>query len=210
MRSGRGQPGFGARLRALRQAHGLSQVELARRIGRHQTVIGPYERDEYAPSYEIVLKLAQVLETSPEFLCFGRGSARPGVRLIGRIGPGGLFGAAREDGDRLLELREGRLAAVLVEDDCMAPVLRHGQVVLIAGRAGGEPVCLLGRDVLADLVDGRTLLRRLLPGGEPTRFDLGAYNAPALRNVALVAARPVLGVLAGEAFAPAGGSAAAV
>ena len=49
---------FGRRLRSLRQTLGISQVELARRIGRHQTVIGPYERDEYEPSREVVEKLA--------------------------------------------------------------------------------------------------------------------------------------------------------
>ena len=45
---------FGARLRSLRLAKELSQVELARLIGRHQTVIGPYERDEYEPPRDIV------------------------------------------------------------------------------------------------------------------------------------------------------------
>ena len=50
----------------------MSQVELARRIGRHQTAIGPYERDEYEPPRDVVEKLALVLETSPEYLYFGR------------------------------------------------------------------------------------------------------------------------------------------
>ncbi len=68
----------------------MSQVELARRVGRHQTTIGPYERDEYTPSRDIVERLASVLDTTPEYLLFGRdaaaqqqsgsrvGSARPG------------------------------------------------------------------------------------------------------------------------------------
>ena len=63
---------FGRRLRALRLAQDMSQVELARRIGRHQTAIGPYERDEYEPPRDVVEKLALVLETSPEYLYFGR------------------------------------------------------------------------------------------------------------------------------------------
>ena len=49
---------FGRRLRALRLAQEMSQVELARRIGRHQTAIGPYERDEYEPPRDVVEKLA--------------------------------------------------------------------------------------------------------------------------------------------------------
>ena len=63
---------FGRRLRALRLTLDMSQVELARRIGRHQTAIGPYERDEYEPPRDVVEKLAHVLETSPEYLYFGR------------------------------------------------------------------------------------------------------------------------------------------
>ena len=56
MRGGAG--GFGTRLRELRLSREMSQIELARRIGRHQTAIGPYERGEYAPPRDIVERLA--------------------------------------------------------------------------------------------------------------------------------------------------------
>jgi transcriptional regulator with XRE-family HTH domain len=200
MASSRGQASLGARVKALRQARGLSQVDLARLIGRHQTAIGPYERDEYTPSRQIVMKLAEVLETSPEYLYFGRTPARLGMPLVGRIIAGGLLAAGRTRPEPLLELREEQLTAMTVEDDSMAPVLRPGQVALVASQPVRDPTHLLGRDVLAELRDGRSLLRRLLPGAEPNRFDLAAYNASTLRDVAVAAVRPVLGVLASEAF----------
>jgi len=81
---------FGRRLRALRLAKGLRQAELARLVGRHQTAIGPYERDEYAPPPEIVERLARALDTSAEYLLFGRHPRRSAIPLVGRIGPGGL------------------------------------------------------------------------------------------------------------------------
>ncbi|MCB1834358.1 MAG: helix-turn-helix transcriptional regulator, partial [Geminicoccaceae bacterium] len=59
---------FGNRLRTLRLAMDMSQAELARLIGRHQTAIGPYERDEYMPARDIVAKLADILGTTPEYL----------------------------------------------------------------------------------------------------------------------------------------------
>jgi transcriptional regulator with XRE-family HTH domain len=174
----------------------MSQVELARRIGRHQTAIGPYERDEYAPSPAIVERLAECLDTSPEFLLFGREPGRTSLLLLGRIGPGGLLARAAEGGPaRPLLLANERLAAVLVEDETMTPVLRPGQIALVAARDEGEPSRLVGREVLAILADGRTLLRRLLPAATAGRYDLAAYAAPALRDVAVAAARPVLGVI---------------
>ena len=82
---------FGRRLRALRLALDMSQVELANRIGRHQTAIGPYERDEYEPPRDVVEKLASVLETSPEYLYFGRSPQQVTVQVVGRLGRAGLL-----------------------------------------------------------------------------------------------------------------------
>lgn len=187
---------FGARMKELRVARGISQVELARRIGRHQTAIGPYERNEYAPPRDIVERLAEVLETTPEFLVFGRQVAQAGLALIGHIGPGGVL--AREESirdQRIPPLAVGRLAATLVEDDTMAPVLRRGQIALVAMTAEPDADRLLGREVLAELGDGRALLRRLLPAAEAGSYDLAAHAAPTLRGVRLAGARAVLGVL---------------
>jgi transcriptional regulator with XRE-family HTH domain len=189
----RTQASFGARLRALRLDREMSQVELARRIGRHQTAIGPYERGEYAPPPTIVERLAASLETSPEFLLFGREPGRSSLPLLGRIAAGGMLVDAGE-GARPLRLADSRLVAVLVEDEAMAPLLRPGQIALVAA-ASGAPAALLGREALAELGDGRTLLRRLFPGATAGRFDLAAQAAPTLRDMPVVAARALLGVL---------------
>lgn len=188
---------FGRRLRALRQTRGISQVELARMIGRHQTVIGPYERDEYEPSREVVEKLAMALESSPEYLYFGRSPQQTAIAVVGRIGGAGLLDADAAGG--VLSLRDTQLVGYRLDDDSMAPVYRPGQLVLVFAAAGDEPKHLLGRDVLAELEDGRLLLRRLMPGAEPRRFDLAGYNAPPLLSVAVRSARLVAGALAPEA-----------
>ena len=69
----------------------MSQVELARRVGRHQTAIGPYERDEYEPPRDVVEKLALVLETSPEYLYFGRSPQQATLPVLGRLGRAGML-----------------------------------------------------------------------------------------------------------------------
>ena len=194
MRRG-GTGSFGARLRLLRLSREMSQIELARRIGRHQTAIGPYERDEYAPPRDIVERLADALGTTPEFLAFGREQPRVSLPLLGRIGPGGLLAPQEAGAGMPARLLGERLAGVVIADDGMAPVVRAGQIALVPLGGEQEPGALLGRDVLATLGDGRTLLRRLLPATDPDSFDLGAYAAPTLRGVRVTVARPIVGLL---------------
>jgi transcriptional regulator with XRE-family HTH domain len=197
---------FGRRLRALRTTMDLSQVELARRIGRHQTAIGPYERDEYEPPRDVVEKLAAVLETSPEYLYFGRSPQQAALPVIGRLGHAGLLEPQPEGLLELITLRDDRLRGYRVQDDSMAPVFRPRQIVLVLAAAGDDPGQQLGRDALVELADGRCLLRRLMPSALPDRFDLAAYNAPLLPMVAITSARSIVGTLWPNAWREASGA----
>jgi transcriptional regulator with XRE-family HTH domain len=178
----------------------MSQVELARRIGRHQTAIGPYERDEYEPPRDVVEKLALVLETSPEYLYFGRSPMQITLLVQGQVGRAGLVEAASDVNLELIQLRNQQLRGYRVRDDSMAPVFRPGQLALAITGQGDTPAALLGRDALIELLDGRVLLRRLLPSSDPDRYDLAAYNAPLLPMVAVREATSIVGVLWPEAW----------
>ncbi len=59
---------FGKKLREAREAQGLSQQELAKKIGSVHTVIGRYERDEMKPSVDVVKALAEALGTTAGYL----------------------------------------------------------------------------------------------------------------------------------------------
>ncbi len=190
---------FGTRLRALRQAKGLRQVELARKIGRHPTVIGPYERDEYMPPREIVERLAEALDSSPEYLLFGRSGQRFQVPVGGAVTAGGML-RERPSARAMLSLRSDSLMAFLVEDELMVPAYRPGQLVLVPARGTLHPRELVGEDALCELADGRVLLRRLQPAARPELFDLYCYAGAVLSGVRLAGARPVLGRLSRAAF----------
>jgi transcriptional regulator with XRE-family HTH domain len=62
-RMGKGQT-FGARLRQLREAAGLTQQELADRAGMHRFGVAKLERDERHPSWATVQALAGALGLS--------------------------------------------------------------------------------------------------------------------------------------------------
>jgi len=55
---------FGARVRALRRAQGLSQEELAHRVGVHPTYLGGIERGERNPALKNIGQLARALGVS--------------------------------------------------------------------------------------------------------------------------------------------------
>ena len=62
---------FAANLSRARQGSGISQEELAGRIGVHRTEISLLERGGREPRLSILLKLAAALETDVEALCAG-------------------------------------------------------------------------------------------------------------------------------------------
>jgi transcriptional regulator with XRE-family HTH domain len=63
---------LGNRLARLRRAKGWSQSELAARIGVRSNQISKFERGTYQPRLETLSKLAEVFETTTDFLLSGR------------------------------------------------------------------------------------------------------------------------------------------
>jgi transcriptional regulator with XRE-family HTH domain len=59
---------FGARLRAAREAAGLSQQRLAEAAGMHSNAVARLERGERLPTWTSVQKLADALRVSTEQL----------------------------------------------------------------------------------------------------------------------------------------------
>ena len=59
------------RLRHARAAKKISQQDLAVLVGIHFTNIGRYERGEAIPSAQVLNKLAQALDVSPDYLING-------------------------------------------------------------------------------------------------------------------------------------------
>lgn len=68
----RNRPTTGARLRALREREGLSQVRMAELLGvARRTFIG-WERDEAEPGAETLRRLRELFDVDPEWIISGR------------------------------------------------------------------------------------------------------------------------------------------
>jgi transcriptional regulator with XRE-family HTH domain len=58
------------RIRQLRQERRWSQAELGERVGVHQKQISAYERGANIPSTEVLIRLAEVLDVTLDYLAF--------------------------------------------------------------------------------------------------------------------------------------------
>ncbi len=59
---------LGIRLRELRLKHGLTQLQVARRLGLSKAVVSSYEAASRRPSYEVLIKLARLYGVSTDYL----------------------------------------------------------------------------------------------------------------------------------------------
>jgi len=75
---------LGQKINQIRKQKALSQAALGKAIGTSGDVIGRYERGDIKPSIEVVLKIAEVLEVSVDYLV-GNTSLELDKRLLKRI-----------------------------------------------------------------------------------------------------------------------------
>ncbi len=63
---------FGSRIKELRNENRLTQKELAEKVGVTKSTIAAYENDTRLPSYEVLIKLANVFKVSIDSLLLNR------------------------------------------------------------------------------------------------------------------------------------------
>ena len=59
---------IGEHIMLLRKQKGLSQADLGKKIGTSGDIIGRYERNIMVPSIDVIIKIADVLEVSIDYL----------------------------------------------------------------------------------------------------------------------------------------------
>lgn len=59
---------FGEKLKQLRKGQGLSQRELAERLGVAKSVVSYYESGDRYPSYDVLVKMTRIFHVTTDFL----------------------------------------------------------------------------------------------------------------------------------------------
>lgn len=72
---------IGLRIAALRKRAGLSQRELGQRLGVSASAVGMYEQGRREPSAEKLVRLAEILEVTVDYLLTGEPTARDRAAL---------------------------------------------------------------------------------------------------------------------------------
>lgn len=68
---------FHMRVALLRTSMGLSQAELAKRIGVSTSAVGMYEQGRREPSLDLVVRLAKEFGVTTDYLLLGESTASP-------------------------------------------------------------------------------------------------------------------------------------
>lgn len=61
-------PGMGKRIKELREGMGITQGELAKRLGSGRTIVSTYEQGTRSPSYAKLIRLAEIFNVSTDYL----------------------------------------------------------------------------------------------------------------------------------------------
>ncbi len=76
---------FGERITTLRKQLKLSQDDLGKRIGTSAPIVGRYERNEIKPSIETAKKIADILNTTVDYLIGGADAVKLDKKMLQRI-----------------------------------------------------------------------------------------------------------------------------
>lgn len=63
---------LGKQIKELRNKAKLTQTELAEQVGVTKSTIAAYENDSRSPSYEVLIKMANIFKVSTDFLLLDR------------------------------------------------------------------------------------------------------------------------------------------
>lgn len=166
-------------IEALLHKTGWNQTKLGAKLLVTQPTISRWLDGKMVPErdqWDRIINLAKKLEVVP------RDEVPRPVPLVGFVGAGGEIiyetgqGPFGEAPIPPIE-SDSSTVAVLVRGESMAG-LEDGWYVYYDNRYDPPTEQLIGKLCVVGLTDGRILLKKLLPGRQPGRFDLYSFNAP--------------------------------
>ena len=157
---------IGARIRRAREAKGMSQAKLAALVGVPSQSISAWERGEVVPGAKNILRLAEALGVSVDWLLTGQGrdASAPSdvawVPVYEGVPAGPPYDPGDPDAVELVPVPRswaGRVFGVRVRGDSMEPTIKAGDTVIVAVDVAWDD----GDVVLVRLDGGEYTLKRL-------------------------------------------------
>lgn len=192
------------KIRAIRQANGMTQVEFAERLGTTQSTVTRWEKGSI-PQGDMLQAIATLANTTVERLMGTDDlAAVPGetIPVVGFVGAGSAVFPYDDfpKGDGLDHVErppfvKGQVVAVEVRGDSLLPVAEDGWRLVYAGEQTLEESEILNKLCVVKLADGRALVKRIIRGSEQGRFHLLSTNAPIIENVEVEWAAPVKAII---------------
>ena len=192
------------KIRAIRQASGLTQAEFAERLGTTQSTVTRWEKGSI-PQGDMLQAIATLANTTVERLMGTDDlAAVPGgtIPVVGFVGAGSVV-LPYDDfpkGDGLDHVErppfvKGQVVAVEVRGDSLLPVAEDGWRLVYAGAQTLDVSDILNKLCVVKLADGRALVKRVMRGSEECRFHLMSTNAPIIENAEIEWAAPVKAII---------------
>ena len=186
-----------ARLRHARTESGFETAAAAAdAFGWNRNTYASNENGNAPFSYRKAKEYAAAFNVRPEWLYDAAGSMRTGgeggfVHIIGRVGanPEGsvLFATGQEAGD-LAPIPPGgteRAVALRVVGHSMRGVADDGALIYFEDQRTPPTPDMLGHVVVVEVDTDEVLVKRLLRGGKPNRYDLESLAGPTRRDAKL-------------------------
>lgn len=181
---------FGANLKAARQQAGWSQERLAAEAGvGSKGYISDLEKGSRPiPPGGTLDKLAVALGIRVQDLIAPGITTERLVRVVGRAGANpddSIIYTTADDVDAWVPLPPGGLrkaAALEVVGHSMRWIAEDGSLIYFEDQRNPPSESMLGDIVICETSDGQVLVKKLLRGSKPGRFDLESQNGPILEN----------------------------
>lgn len=185
------------RLRSALKDAGFSQERASVAAGQNKGFIKDILVRNRRPSVDAAASLARVLGVSLDWLMGAESESGTKVRLVGRVGAGGVVSASDPSDVEYVDMPPGGtpdLEALEVVNGSMQPVYRAGDYLFVSPADDGTPFDkLIGLECVVVCADGRRLVKVLRKGTRLGLWRLESYNPAVedIEDVRVVKALPV-------------------
>ncbi|MBQ9468652.1 MAG: helix-turn-helix domain-containing protein [Clostridia bacterium] len=126
---------FSVKLKEIRKEHGLTQIDLAKKLGVASGTVGNWESGKREPDYERISQIADLFNVSVDWLLGSTSREIQRIPVYGKVAAGIPIEAIEniEDYEEIdvSRMPKGQYIALMIRGNSMEPRMRDGDVVIV-------------------------------------------------------------------------------